>query len=94
MKSNSSPPSPKVSLLEDENGPLVVFRLPLQNDEGASSLSPALLDILGLVLAGQTRDQIAKERNTSISTISKQLYRLYQNFGVTSRSELVAQLMT
>ena len=55
---------------------------------GFVSLTPRERQVLELVLAGHTNDEIAARLRTSRKTIEAHLSRLYDRFGVMSRLEL------
>jgi DNA-binding NarL/FixJ family response regulator len=56
--------------------------------DGFVSLTPRERDLVGLVLAARSNDEIAAAFNTQRKTVEAQLSRLYERVGVGSRVEL------
>src|SRR5262249_21555014 len=54
-----------------------------------SALTPAEQHIAARVLAGATNEEIARERGTSVYTVSNQIQSIYCKLRVESRAELV-----
>ncbi|QQL44274.1 helix-turn-helix transcriptional regulator [Sulfuriroseicoccus oceanibius] len=61
--------------------------------EAVSCLSPRLNTIHNLLLAGQTRKQIAHELSISINTVHSYIKELYQRFEVHSQAELIRRFI-
>lgn len=71
---------------------LVVLSWPAEAAEDPPTLSPAEVEIAGLVLAGHSRATIARLRGTAPGTVAKQIERIYERLGVSSRTELASAL--
>jgi DNA-binding CsgD family transcriptional regulator len=57
----------------------------------ATALTPRLKQTLDLLLAGDTERRVAQRMRISIHTVHDYVKALYQHFGVSSRSELMAR---
>lgn len=55
-------------------------------------LTPAEQEVAGLLLAGCSRGRVAKLRGTAPGTVDKQIERIYDRLGVSSRTELTRAL--
>lgn len=55
------------------------------------ALTPAEREILELLLAGKTDEQIARARRTKARTVAKQVASLYRKLGVSGRRQLIAR---
>ncbi len=62
-----------------------------QPDGVLVSLTPRERDIVGLVLAARSNDEIAAALHTQRKTVETQLSRLYERLGVASRVELAVR---
>jgi DNA-binding CsgD family transcriptional regulator len=80
----------RLNKFETETGQFVVISLPTPSARTAQ-LTPAQTDVLHHLLAGRRDREIAKRRGTSPHTIAKQVRQLFRIFGVSSRTELIAQ---
>jgi DNA-binding CsgD family transcriptional regulator len=56
------------------------------------TLTPAEREVVELVLAGSSNQQIADARGASYRTVANQLASIFKKVGVSSRVELVAKL--
>ncbi len=54
------------------------------------SLTPREVDVLGLIVAGRSNDDLADELFLSINTVKSVIRSIYRKIGVTSRSQAVA----
>ena len=54
------------------------------------NLSPRELDVLGLIVAGRSNEDLAAELYLSINTVKSVIRSVYRKIGVTSRSQAVA----
>ena len=54
------------------------------------NLSPRELDVLGLIVAGRSNEELAAELYLSINTVKSVIRSVYRKIGVTSRSQAVA----
>ncbi|GAA1155078.1 response regulator transcription factor [Nocardioides aquiterrae] len=54
------------------------------------NLSPRELDVLGLIVAGRSNEDVAAELYLSINTVKSVIRSVYRKIGVTSRSQAVA----
>jgi DNA-binding NarL/FixJ family response regulator len=55
-----------------------------------ANLSPRELEVLGLIVAGRSNDEVAAELYVSINTVKSVIRSVYRKIGVTSRSQAVA----
>lgn len=72
-----------------------IVKVPLSPGESIANLSrltPAEREVVNLVARGLSSAAIAKERGTSVHTVSNQLSTLYEKLGVRSKAELTALL--
>ena len=60
--------------------------------DAPAGLTAAEAEVAALVVAGRSNKEIAAARSVSVNTIAKQLRRIYEKLGVSSRFELVATL--
>ena len=58
----------------------------------SEALTAAEIEILSLLLAGNSNTEIAKSRGTSVRTVANQIASIYRRFGVSGRAELTAYL--
>jgi two-component system, NarL family, nitrate/nitrite response regulator NarL len=58
---------------------------------GARRLSPRELEIVSLVVAGRSNDEIAHDLGISAKTVESHLTRIYEHANVTTRTELAAR---
>ena len=54
------------------------------------NLSPRELDVLGLIVAGRSNEELAADLYLSINTVKSVIRSVYRKVGVTSRSQAVA----
>ena len=54
-------------------------------------LSACEREVVEAVLAGDSNQDIARQRGTSVKTVANQLYRVYRKLRVNSRAELAAR---
>ena len=62
---------------------------PNHPDEGVSSLSPRLRQVLNCLLAGRSRKEIADDLGLSLHTVGDYIKSIYPSFGVRSHPELM-----
>ena len=67
-------------------------RIGLRRASGSNGLTPAQTRVAELVAAGLTNPEIARELHMSLRTVESHLSRVYREYGVRSRSQLVAAL--
>jgi DNA-binding CsgD family transcriptional regulator len=67
-------------------------RIGLRRAKAAEGLTPAQARVAGLVAAGLSNPQIARQLHMSLRTVESHLSRVYREYGVTSRSQLAATL--
>ena len=67
-------------------------RIGLRRASGSNGLTPAQSRVAELVAAGLTNPEIARELHMSLRTVESHLSRVYREYGVRSRSQLVAAL--
>jgi DNA-binding NarL/FixJ family response regulator len=84
----------RVTLAEDEHGPLAIFSFPLRprRPDRLSPLTPAEEQVLRQLLEGSAPTAIARRRRVSLATVRKQVESVYRKLGVHSQSELAALL--
>jgi DNA-binding CsgD family transcriptional regulator len=87
------PPGAQIHWLAANGAELVILSLPLRLPELERRCSRAERDVLIGILASKSDAEIAKQRGTSPRTIANQARALMRRYGVSSRRELVAQLM-
>ena len=95
-ESKHEPPEDlQVSVLTHESGNYVIFswadepRIPVSAPTG--SLTAAERAVHALLLAGLSDAEIAKVRDTTRSTVTKQVDGVFRKLGVKSRRELIAR---
>lgn len=69
------------------------FVLVVARESGAAVLSPRELQIARLVAEGYTNRLIGRELDISSWTVSTHLRRIFAKLGVSSRAEMVAQVL-
>jgi DNA-binding NarL/FixJ family response regulator len=67
-------------------------RIGIRRASATEGLTPAQARVAELVVAGSTNPEIARELHMSLRTVASHLSRVYQEHGVTSRTQLVAAL--
>jgi DNA-binding CsgD family transcriptional regulator len=67
-------------------------RIGLRRANATEGLTPAQTRVAELVSRGATNAEIARELHMSLRTVESHLTRVYREYGVTSRSQLVAAL--
>ena len=67
-------------------------RIGLRRASRSDGLTPAQTRVAELVAAGLTNPEIARELHMSLRTVESHLSRVYQEYGVRSRSQLTAAL--
>ena len=70
----------------------LVLSFPLAVSALPDALTPAERNVVDAVLRGLSNADIARERGTSVNTISNQLASIFQKLGVHSRLELVRSI--
>jgi DNA-binding CsgD family transcriptional regulator len=65
---------------------------PLEPGEGQSRLTATEEDVLRLLIAAKSNEQIARERCRSSRTVANQVKSIFRKLGVSSRRELFALL--
>jgi hypothetical protein len=68
--------------------------LPLRSEETETFDDPVLTQVLDLVVSGVKNDTIARQLGLSPRTVSRHISALYERYGVTRRTELVALATT
>jgi DNA-binding CsgD family transcriptional regulator len=67
--------------------PVLVLSFPLPGCDHVPGLTAAERDIGSRLLRGETTDDIACARSSSVRTLANQLAALYRKLGVSSRSD-------
>lgn len=80
---------PPLDRMDIPDVPLVVLSQAVEASGGG--LTPAEREVVALLVAGQSNQEIAAARGVSPRTIANQLAAIYRKLGVSSRVELVAQ---
>ena len=83
---------PKLTRFRLGSEELVVLSYPSVSARSVSGLTPAETEVLELILAGESNARIAERRGTSVRTTANQVAAIFQKLGVSSRTELVAEL--
>jgi DNA-binding NarL/FixJ family response regulator len=68
-----------------------LLRIDLQH-EVVDTLTPAELEVAGLLLHGYSNRAIAGLRGTALNTVANQVRAVYRKLGVHSRSELATAM--
>lgn len=87
------PDDARVSVLETLGEELYVLSYPVPQFRYPSGITLAEKEIIQLLLDGLSTAQIARQRETSAQTVSKQLASIYGKAGVRSRAELMAWML-
>jgi len=64
------------------------------SEQRLAGVTSAEREVLGLLIAGSTNQDIARRRGTSANTTANQIQAIFRKFGVRSRIELMARLGT
>lgn len=74
--------------------PLLVFSWPIEDADlpALEALTPAEREVVRLLAAGCTDEEIATARSTSRRTVNNQCASIYRKLGVSSRRELWSHL--
>lgn len=67
-------------------------RIGLRRAKATEGLTPAQARVAQLVATGLSNPQIARELHMSVRTVESHLTRVYREYGVSSRSQLVAAM--
>lgn len=86
---SSGPPSVRITRVRLGDTELAIVSAPLPGAAGLSQLTPAERDVFQRLLSGESREQIAMARCTSLRTIANQVASVFRKLGVCSRSELM-----
>lgn len=78
---------------EDRQPELAALGLAIEDEFRKWQLSPAEIDIAGLMLKGATFKEIALARDTSEATIRQQAQSIYRKSGLSGRAELSAYFL-
>jgi DNA-binding CsgD family transcriptional regulator len=79
-----------MAMLHESVAPLIGTRLCAAHQRSVNGLSARRRDVLGLLLAGQTEKEIARNLCRSRGAVHEHVSFLYKHFGVSSRAELAA----
>ena len=71
---------------------LLVGSTPLLEEANLAGLTSAQRDVVALLIAGSTNNDIAQRRATSPNTVANQVQAIFRTFGARSRGELLARL--
>jgi len=82
--------SVRVSRLSVGGEPLVVLSFPAHAPTILPELTAAESEVVALVLAGSSNEEIARERSSSTRTVANQVASVFRKLGVKSRGELAA----
>jgi len=74
------------------DGALLIGTTPRLDETQLSGLTTAERDVLALLIAGSTNNDIAQRRATSPNTVANQVQAIFRTFGARSRGELLARL--
>lgn len=70
---------------------LIVIDFPLSQSEAPPQLTPAEKAVYERLLAGDSYQDIADVRGTSVRTVANQVASIFGKLGVGSRAELIAR---
>ena len=76
-----------VLLLEERSEPISPAAL------SAIGLSPREVDVVGLLVAGRSNNEIAAALSISPHTVKRHLEKVYSKLGVSSRAEVIARVL-
>jgi len=76
-----------VLLLEERSEPISPAAL------SAIGLSPREVDVVGLLVAGRSNNEIAAALSISPHTVKRHLEKVYSKLGVSSRAEVIARAL-
>jgi len=80
---------------QDGEGRIVLMReAPVARDAAVTELTPRLRQVLGRLLAGDSRKQIADRLSLSRHTINDYVKEIYRRLDVSSHAELLAKWMS
>ncbi len=79
----------RVALADDT---LLIGATPRLDEAQLSGLTAAGREVLALLIAGSTNNDIARRRGTSPNTVANQVQAIFRTFGARSRGELLAGL--
>ena len=65
----------------------VIFSAPATGDDLLEPLSPQERRVLGLLVAGRTNPEIARELVVSLNTVKTQVKSIYRKLNISSRHE-------
>lgn len=68
----------------------VVVQFPTRKPEVGIALTPREIDILGLLVAGKSNQEIADELVLSVRTVERHLYNIYNKIGASGKSARAA----
>jgi DNA-binding NarL/FixJ family response regulator len=71
---------------------LLVGSTPRLEEANLAGLTSAQRDVVALLIAGSTNNDIAQRRATSPNTVANQVQAIFRTFGARSRGELLARL--
>jgi DNA-binding CsgD family transcriptional regulator len=74
----------------DDEADMLMCRIPIQEETAASTLTQAERDVIALIFAGCSNQEIGEARGTSARTVANQIQSIFRKLGVQSRAELVA----
>lgn len=77
--------------LSDER--FVVISMPVYDSACAVGLTPGERDIVARILLGQSNQEIANARGSRLSTVSNQVYSIFDKLGVESRTQLAERMV-
>ena len=78
---------------EAEGGPVRFIVFARSWSDACGALSRAEFDVARLAMGGANNGQIAVERGTRSSTVTRQLHIAYEKLGVSGRSELAKVML-
>lgn len=97
MENSAARPAGLRAMWVEINGErLLMLSHPLETPPAVGpfpGLTPAEQEIAAGVVAGRSNAEIAAQRGTSPRTVAKQLERIYERLGVSSRAELCVRAL-
>jgi len=79
----------RIALAGDD---LLIGATPRLDETKLTVLTPAQREVVALLIAGSTNNDIAKRRGTSPNTVANQVQAIFRTFGARSRGELLARM--
>ena len=70
-----------------------IISMPACDNSTALQLTPGERDIVVRILLGQSNQEIANARGSQLSTVSNQVYSIFDKLGVESRTQLAERMV-